>query len=59
MEASEVKTFIGRNVVVISKKLSMSVVGYVEAVICDVLIIQGFCCWGINCSDVIEIKERL
>ncbi|MEK7698808.1 MAG: hypothetical protein AAB332_00240 [Planctomycetota bacterium] len=58
MTKDEVMPFIGRSVVLTSKKLFVSVVGYVEAVLCDVVIIQGFCVWGVCCADITSIKER-
>lgn len=53
------RSYIGRSVVLTSKKLSMSIVGYVEAVLCNVIVLQSSCCWGICCEDVTEIKERV
>jgi hypothetical protein len=58
MTKDEVMLFIGRSVVLTSKKLSMSIVGYVEAVLCDVVIIQGFTAWGVCCADITSIKDR-
>jgi hypothetical protein len=58
MTSQEIKSYLGKSVVVTSKKLSMSIVGYVEAVICEVAVIQSSCCWGVACEDITEIKER-
>ncbi|OIO27846.1 MAG: hypothetical protein AUJ60_08470 [Nitrospirae bacterium CG1_02_44_142] len=56
METEMVAEYLGKRVLIRSKKLSVSVIGRVTDVVCDVLILQGYCLWGIRCSDITEIS---